>query len=70
MAATTELKLDYLVCPTCARRFGLVAGTGKLSRERLPDPFEAVCPQCNGNLTLPKSAIKVMTLDRSGKIRT
>ena len=70
MAAPTELRLDYLICPVCARQFGLVAGTGKLSRERLPDPFEAACPQCNGKLTLPKSAIKTMTLDRSGKIRT
>ena len=68
MNANTEFKLDYLVCPNCRRQFGLATGTGKLSRDALPDPFAATCPQCNDKLTFAKSAIQVMTLKRDGKV--
>ena len=54
--------LPCLSCPVCGRLFGLAAGTGVLSAERLPDPFDATCPSCGRQSKHRKDSIQWVPL--------
>jgi hypothetical protein len=53
------MRLESLYCPSCKRRFGLLAGTGKLLSEALPNPFDARCMYCGMKSPFLKTEIRV-----------
>ena len=56
------MKLEFITCKHCERTFGLAAGTGKLSVESLPDPFEAKCPHCYASQAVEKADLETIGL--------
>jgi hypothetical protein len=50
-----HVKINYIECRNCHKSFGLTVGTGKLTLEALPDPFEAECPHCLRKETYAKA---------------
>jgi hypothetical protein len=59
------MKFEYVTCPKCERRFGVLAGTGKLAIEALPDPFEARCLHCAAISTFTKADLHTTELNVS-----
>jgi hypothetical protein len=53
------MRLESLHCPSCKRRFGLLAGTGKLLSEALPNPFDGRCLHCGTISQFLKTEIRI-----------
>jgi hypothetical protein len=62
MASAEQSGIQVLVCSACQRRTSVVAGTGKLMVESLPDPFEFSCPTCGATKEMSKSAVQTISL--------
>jgi hypothetical protein len=57
--------LHALECPNCGRRFGVTVGTGKISVESLPDPFEAICIHCETVSHFAKASVATIEIEPS-----
>ena len=58
----TGFKRPGLECAKCGEAFalGLAAVKNFQSVEKLPDPFQAKCPDCEEEASYPKSAIRTL----------